>query len=403
MRKLKLILKKIYQFHMDMDITHLWVVLILFPIFLDTISTIPLIVYKITDTVLFFIELDVLIVLLVKSFYKINKRQLVFIGLCVIIFLFNIAIFKNFSFFMSNIRSLLLNLFIPTWIMLGESRLIKKSKDFFIRLEMPLFVLIIINGIIRIYEHDLYNIWFAYYVYTNIAISLYKAIIYKKKPSYLIASFLIGFQLLSGSRAPLIYILLLAFILAFPGLKKRWKKLRRKIKIVLLLPAIVIIALCINYQAIAKSLDTALMKQGKIVRIIHIAAKGELFTSARSDLIYKPLIEDIENNIILGNGVGADRIYLCEIQNNKKCTDNEARGSYSHNLILEIVYSFGLFGIAMLLVLIVKFILSSKYDRSYFILIAFISVVPLLMSFSFLSYFYFWLFVSILFSNEVLD
>ena len=304
---------------------------------------------------------------------------------------------------MSNIRSLLLNLFIPTWIMLGESRLIKKSKDFFIRLEMPLFVLIIINGIIRIYEHDLYNIWFAYYVYTNIAISLYKAIIYKKKPSYLIASFLIGFQLLSGSRAPLIYILLLAFILAFPGLKKRWKKLRRKIKIVLLLPAIVIIALCINYQAIAKSLDTALMKQGKIVRIIHIAAKGELFTSARSDLIYKPLIEDIENNIILGNGVGADRIYLCEIQNNKKCTDNEARGSYSHNLILEIVYSFGLFGIAMLLVLIVKFILSSKYDRSYFILIAFIGVVPLLMSFSFLSYFYFWLFVSILFSNEVLD
>ena len=298
MRKLKLILKKIYQFHMDMDITHLWVVLILFPIFLDTISTIPLIVYKITDTVLFFIELDVLIVLLVKSFYKINKRQLVFIGLCVIIFLFNIAIFKNFSFFMSNIRSLLLNLFIPTWIMLGESRLIKKSKDFFIRLEMPLFVLIIINGIIRIYEHDLYNIWFAYYVYTNIAISLYKAIIYKKKPSYLIASFLIGFQLLSGSRAPLIYILLLAFILAFPGLKKRWKKLRRKIKIVLLLPAIVIIALCINYQAIAKSLDTALMKQGKIVRIIHIAAKGELFTSARSDLIYKPLIEDIENNLI---------------------------------------------------------------------------------------------------------
>lgn len=362
MRKLKLILKKIYQFHMDMDmdITHLWVVLILFPIFLDTISTIPLIVYKITDTVLFFIELDVLIVLLVKSFYKINKRQLVFIGLCVIIFLFNIAIFKNFSFFMSNIRSLLLNLFIPTWIMLGESRLIKKSKDFFIRLEMPLFVFIIINGIIRIYEHDLYNIWFAYYVYTNIAISLYKAIIYKKKPSYLIASFLIGFQLLSGSRAPLIYILLLAFILAFPGLKKRWKKLRRKIKIVLLLPAIVIIALCINYQAIAKSLDTALMKQGKIVRIIHIAAKGELFTSARSDLIYKPLIEDIENNILLGNGVGADRIYLCEIQNNKKCTDNEARGSYSHNLILEIVYSFGLFGIAMLLVLIVKFILRDR-------------------------------------------
>ena len=61
---------------MDMDITHLWVVLILFPIFLDTISTIPLIVYKITDTVLFFIELDVLIVLLVKSFYKINKRQI---------------------------------------------------------------------------------------------------------------------------------------------------------------------------------------------------------------------------------------------------------------------------------------------------------------------------------------
>ena len=106
-------------------------------------------------------------------------------------------------------------------------------------------------------------------------------------------------------------------------------------------------------------------------------------------MIYKPLIEDIENNIILGNGVGADRIYLCEIQNNKKCTDNEARGSYSHNLILEIVYSFGLFGIAMLLVLIVKFILSSKYDRSYFILIAFIGVVPLLMSFSFLSYFLF--------------
>jgi len=108
------------------------------------------------------------------------------------------------------------------------------------------------------------------------------------------------------------------------------------------------------------------------------------------EVITDLIIEAIAKNPILGIGIAGDRVLL--------------EGSYSHNIVIEVISNFGIIlGILLLSVLGIKWIKSlfSKNESYLDIILIWSSIgfIHLFISSSYLIDFKFWIFIGVLFNN----
>lgn len=111
------------------------------------------------------------------------------------------------------------------------------------------------------------------------------------------------------------------------------------------------------------------------------------------DIIWKNAIIFFKDSVLFGHGIASfDASY----------------GMYTHNLFLEVLTSFGLFGFIVLLILMVKYLkklfsLKQRSDRYLYILFFVVGIVPLLFSIYTFKWQYFWIFVYLSLNKTIIS
>lgn len=256
---------------------------------------------------------------------------------------------------------------------------IKRSSDIIFYIGLIIGVLVM-GGIINIGE---YSMTYSYYMvfpvtyYINIFIN-------EKKSKYLYMS-LIGCTLILaiGSRGALVCIG--AYILIES--RKYFEEINFKNIIIFLFIAILLIYITFKFDDILIFIQANLEKFGIDSRSIRILLEGGIHTSGRDDL-YNTIIKRVLKNPLIGIGLCGDRVYI---------------GNYVHNIFIEIIANFGIIigGIVslMLIVIIIKSIFNNKSKTLSFWMA--ISIIPLLMSNSYIIDIKFWIFLGVFFNKYI--
>lgn len=132
------------------------------------------------------------------------------------------------------------------------------------------------------------------------------------------------------------------------------------------------------------SLSTVLSQFGIHSRSIILFLQGEVNLSGRED-IYGEILCKIKDNPITGIGIAGDRLLT---------------GTYSHNIIIEVISGFGvLIGLIILIILGIIVIKSLRLkaikDANQVLIWIAVGLVPLFVSGSYLTYFQLWIFMGI--------
>lgn len=145
--------------------------------------------------------------------------------------------------------------------------------------------------------------------------------------------------------------------------------------------------IAINAYKIVESLYQFLVQKGyfsyALFTLTRTLRTGDVaFEMSTRDVIHDSAWEFIGNNLMFGNGIGAFHDYY---------------GIYSHNLILDILATFGVIGFIIFLILFIKSIqkllTSSGYDRLFGILIVSLATIPLWFSMNFFVSKEFWVLI----------
>lgn len=260
-------------------------------------------------------------------------------------------------------------------------------------------ILCTLYGITSIGSMQLNMQWFSYQLLLPICglmVFPFKNIIY----SCLLLIPLFIFSVLSGSRFPLgIEIILMLFIIGrkYYRLYKNVEEVRkRKFRMRFYFFSSIFSFLLLCVKPIATQLDIITRRNGNVVRIFRLIATGDIFGfGGRFANYYIPLGSSILENPLLGTGIASDRniVYESLIEKGIKVNQNVS-SYYSHNIILEILTSFGMLIGTFLIYLFIKASIS-KYklskNKNMLIFLYFIGIVPLLLSGSYLIYNWFWI------------
>ena len=150
-----------------------------------------------------------------------------------------------------------------------------------------------------------------------------------------------------------------------------------------------VIFLSSNAYKIVNSLYQFLGQKGYFSYALFTLARtlktGDIaFEMSTRNIIHDNAWEFIKTNIFLGNGIGAFHDYY---------------GIYTHNIILDILTTFGIVGILLFLILFVKSISnifgSSGYDKVFGVLIFCLAIIPLWFSMNFFVSKEFWTLIMI--------
>lgn len=131
--------------------------------------------------------------------------------------------------------------------------------------------------------------------------------------------------LLAGTRGPLVCITVAFLLKAFIG--------KKNVKVILGRAALCVFVIVVLYSgAFTWILNKLISALGRFdvtqLRILDYMNEGMLLDSSGRDGFYDIIIDAIKNKPLIGHGIGADRMIL-------------PRGSYCHNIILEIMVSLG--------------------------------------------------------------
>lgn len=169
--------------------------------------------------------------------------------------------------------------------------------------------------------------------------------------------------------------------------------------------AALVVSFILFFREIFTFINTELNKRGIFVRIFRLAATGEIFnTSGRNDIIYPAATKLIEENPLLGHGIGKVR-YETKQNYVKMLGYNEERAAtisdsslYPHNFLLELVSVYGILLTAVLLFYFIKLVVKSyKTDIKYFV-VFFVIGYALMLSFvsSIFTFKYLWFFIGLM-------
>lgn len=185
-----------------------------------------------------------------------------------------------------------------------------------------------------------------------------------------------------GSRGPLISIICYFFFKIFKS-NKNGKKM-----IILLTTLILTFSLLYFRLEIFEYLYIKFLDYGIDARTLRVLMEQEIHSSGR-DQIYSIILKNIKRNPLFGSGVFSDRRILSGI------------APYTHNLFLDLWLHFGviigsiiIFVLSLGLYLPVKNKSSSKTD--FLFLWGCLSIIPLLVSNSYLTDFRFWVYLGLL-------
>lgn len=317
------------------------------------------------------------------SFIWILKRNpLLFIGSYTIILLLFYASISlnsnNFEYIVTDGFRLTLCTSIPIFL----SFVSIKDKQIFFRIALYLSVVVVLIGIIYvvmqhtgslIFKESIYNMGLGY----SLLFPTLYLINYKKTIYLIIGIVSIFIILLAGSRGPLVpivaFIVLRKFLIGTLRDKMVWT-------LFLIMGIFVFFLLLEELPAIVVQLQSL----GINSRTLMYLSEGIVTNDSGRGEIYSNVISKIIENPIIGYGVFADR--------------NFVNGVYCHNIFLELFIDFGCFipilGVIIFIIYYSRILcLVSRQEMLFFMLLFLVTIVPLLVSGSYLTDFRFPLFL----------
>ena len=366
--------------------------------------------YYFADKLLFILEgfviATILLILLIRRPKRIISIYTIFVGIFFLSFLLFpqnkdaiLTIIKDF--FLYCLTGLIL-----LWEASSDKNLYRKivkiAKITFF-LGLLYLLLLIING------ERIYNLWLSRYFFFAAVFNLYDAYKNKKRSSIIISAFSFITLFSTGSRTYLILYTVFALLLFFIALINKIRSIdakKRKIAISIIIIVIILLTtILINYQKICNDLYYFLADMGLQIRVLRLLATGNFFTSNdRINIIYPTIMQSIEENWLLGLGIGGDRtlLYNMYLQSGTVREDGGIESYYSHNLILELYSTFGVIIATVLIALLgyglYKIILNKK-NKDLAICLTIVSILPLMLTGTLFSDMYFWGLIGLICAN----
>ena len=226
-----------------------------------------------------------------------------------------------------------------------------------------LFLLLSFTGVISALRTGGYRMGLGYACITCVMMLLWSFVEKKKVADLIGAIGLLALIFLYGSRGPLVGIVLFAVYFGIRYFHKKGQD------IVCVLMFIVMVVFVVSFRDIMNLINQALVGIGITSRSIYLLANQSLsYDAGRSD-IWDVIIAEIQKNPFRIRGINAE--YAIS-------------GTYAHNMIIELIYQFGIIigGIALLFILakiIETLRLDVKADASVICLIFMFACIPSLM------------------------
>lgn len=240
-----------------------------------------------------------------------------------------------------------------------------------------------------------YSLSFGYSMTLPTIIFLYFFII-QKRIHYLVFSVLGLISIFTmGSRGPLLIIILFIMLMVLRGIVDAEGREGRisKIKSILKIFAIGLLALLLIYYFIIPIIPTIEIKS----RTLQMLLSGDLTKGNGREVIWSSVFENAKDHWVFGLGVFGDRPIVFPLN----------YAGYAHNILLELFISFGVLGIAVIVIIFVHFIYMMFYcqDKSLrdMYLIFFAVACQLLLSMSFWYVFEFWAAFALVFKARQME
>lgn len=256
---------------------------------------------------------------------------------------------------------------------------------------------------------DDYYMIFSYYVLPWCVIAYCSSSRLKSKFDFLFFLLFFAAMLLSGARMPcLIVLVFIAFDFIF--LKKNDAKGIAKKLVLLVFAFSIVLTLLIFGSSIAQFLESKNVSSRFLTKLLN----GQLLESVQRVKIYDAISSAIRHDPYSFKGLFSDRIYLGETYIGTNELNITIDGSdnfaylYSHNLVLETIFEFGVvlgsLFLATLAIKSLKTIVLMRSDTNGVIALLFsfsVGLFPLLVSNSYLIYPLFWFFLGFIFDNKL--
>lgn len=233
-----------------------------------------------------------------------------------------------------------------------------------------------------------YSMTFSYYMLLPSIVFIDEYLDRKRLRSFLFAFITFLLILALGSRGPVFCI----FVFLFLKLARRYSKMTCRKLAIVIISLIFGFILLIYSSEILWSINAIFLDFGIKSRTIALFLKeGPIHLSGR-DILFQSVWEAFMENPLLGIGLAGDRLIL--------------NGAYVHNFFVELLVHYGiLFGGFIILVLgyfiIRAFVIINNLNYRLFLIFFSIGFVPLMVSSSYLTDLKFWIFLGIVFNNNI--
>lgn len=208
----------------------------------------------------------------------------------------------------------------------------------------------------------------------------------KKVINLIVSLITLFFTIYFGSRGALLVAIAYYFIEFLFNTKKQ-PEVKKRIVFLLILSVIFVAITTYGFNFLMKFVN---LKGDVSSRTIDAIVSGEMTSTSGRIKLWSYSLEAFRNSPIIGNGIYGDRLYV----------GNTFRWGYSHNILLELMSFFGIFGIAITLglgYLLFKYLISNKYEKQKELFIIMIAMCSkLLLSDSFLHLDMFWMLIGLM-------
>lgn len=228
----------------------------------------------------------------------------------------------------------------------------------------------------------MYSLSFGYAILLPSVIFLHRFMRERHWLSLVLAVVGIFFMITQGSRGSILMLCIFIGLMVISNICEKQSVSKKTAKIIGIL--CLLILLLFFGEVLIRRIVNLLVSHGVNSRTLEMLISGDIGDGTGRDLIWLEVIKGIRKGGILGNGVFGDRQYVYPLH----------YAAYSHNIVLEMVCSFGVVGIlivAMIFIQSFRMILACK-DRVWReLFIIFFSVsCQLLISMSFWYVWEFW-------------
>ena len=354
--------------------------------------------FPFVNTVINYTLVVLLVCLFLTNKLRINITSISIITcyclLLIVTFIVNPVVGNNLHYIIPStfLNIIVFLLFVPS---LNNSKKIYK----YLRLFMPLSVFYcLLEFFVFLLGYELDYMAFSYAIIIPLMISLYDCFFLRNKYSAFSLIIMLPINLICGARGSFICIFFFVFVLIF-------KYLNFIKKIILLL---FFLFLLILYYVLPA--DNYISYVSKIIpnsRSLKLISSSRIFYLAKREFLYEFLYTEIKNNPNKFRGLYSDRFDLAKHFGKKGIKNILA--SYSHNIILEIIYQFGFFIGSIIILFCFCFIIfkyrrlnnkKDSYESLLFIISCSYAFGQLMFSNSYLTAISFGLMISVLISNR---